>query len=353
VKQIVDEFSRVQDLADRFGMSSETVQRLGYAAGQTGTEIETLARAMGLANRNGQEAARGNDELANAFRRLGIDAKEFAGLDQERQLMMLADAFANATDRNMAMAEAQRILGRNALELVPLLQGGSEAIIEFGKAAGVASEMAVSVLENTGDTWASVWAKIKSGTAEAVAAIILGIQGMAAVIMETGGALKDLFTGDFQQLGQRNVFDAFVRPIKDEAEATIDRIQNRARAVENSYEDEAGAAEDSAKRQEDAFKKFYQARERDIAKVKEQERDAAEFRMESLQMMEDAEWDAMKQAEAAADAAAAARRDRQQAAEQSRLGSAASALESMLGRVTASDSLQSVGLGFRDRKSVV
>jgi hypothetical protein len=345
VRRISEEFDRIGKLSQRFGVSAEDLQRIGHVAKLSGADIEVVARAMQLGNKAAQEAAQGAEMYADAFGRLRIDAREFAGMGQVEQLMALADAYAEAADKNAALADMQRVLGRSAGELIPMLAEGSDAIRKLGEAAGVVSAEMVEQIQVQNDMWESLVQKVKTFGAVLIASVGGALLGLWEVIKRSGEGWAALFTGDFKTAFATfgDWGDAFMKPFDAAAEAS-DRARGR---IVSDFEDQADAAEDSAKRQEDAFKSFYQAREKDIAKVKEQERAAAEFRMESLQMMEDAEWDAMKRAEAAADAAAAARRDRQQAAEQSRLGSAASALESMLGRVTASDSLQSVGLGFR------
>src|SRR5262245_21168517 len=52
IRQSVESGAKVQELATRFGISTETVQRLQFVASQTGTSIDTLTGAFGKLLKN-------------------------------------------------------------------------------------------------------------------------------------------------------------------------------------------------------------------------------------------------------------------------------------------------------------
>lgn len=125
VANVLKDMDRVQKLGQRFEMPAETIQRLGFAAEQSGTSLEVIAKGLAQANRSAIEAGAGLKTYQRAFQDLGINWQDFAKLDQEGQFMALADAVASAADKNRAMAASQVLLGRAGLELLPLLKQGS------------------------------------------------------------------------------------------------------------------------------------------------------------------------------------------------------------------------------------
>lgn len=55
-KQAIDAADEMRDLSIRLGTSTETLSAFGYAASQTGTDIETLGRGMKLLAKNAADA---------------------------------------------------------------------------------------------------------------------------------------------------------------------------------------------------------------------------------------------------------------------------------------------------------
>lgn len=340
-RAIVQEFARLDDLAQRFGLSAETMQRLGYAAKLAGADIEVVARALVIANKNAQSAAGGCEAMAGAFQRLGINAAEFAGLDQEGQLAGLADAFAEAADKNAALADAQRIMGRGAAELVPLLAQGADGIRKLGQEAMIASEETVKMVAGLDDQLDVATMKAKALGASLVAYVGGAIMGLWESVKRFGEGWAALFMGDWEHVKRTipEAFEAFGKPF-DSAQKSSDRATD---AIVDDFDEQAGAAEASAKRQEDAFKSFYDQRQKDVEAVKRQEAEANEFRWKSLREQEDAEWAGMKRQERQKEEMEDRRKQRERSAAEKQVSN----LETFLGRLTSSDTLQSVGLGFR------
>jgi hypothetical protein len=126
IKRLMSEMDRIQKLSKRFGLAAEDIQRMGFAAEQGGSSLEVMVKGLANANRMAIEAGRGLKTYTNAFDDLGINYKEFAKLDQEKQFMVMADAVRYATDQNKAMAASQVIMGRAAMELRAMMLDGAE-----------------------------------------------------------------------------------------------------------------------------------------------------------------------------------------------------------------------------------
>ncbi len=151
LRSALEKFDRIGKLSQRFEVSAETLQRLGFVAEQSGSNLETVAKAMQLGNRAGQEAAAGVAEYNDAFQVLGVNAVQFAKLDQEEQFLTLADAMKNATDRNKALAAGQDIMGRSFGELVPMMMRGREEIEGLGNSVSVLGTDGVNNIQDFND----------------------------------------------------------------------------------------------------------------------------------------------------------------------------------------------------------
>jgi len=151
LQSVIDKFSRIQDLATRFGTSAEAIQRVGFAAGQAGTSIEDVARAMTKAGLAAVTAVREGGAAAEVFQRAGINAKEFAAADLDKKLLMVAQAYkaaGNDADKTSAIIE---IMGtKGGANLIPLISNADE-LAKAMAGVKVASNETVASIEAAGD----------------------------------------------------------------------------------------------------------------------------------------------------------------------------------------------------------
>ena len=202
VKTLLDEMDRIQKLSLRFGMSAAQIQKMGFAAEQSGASLEMVAKGMLQANRAAVEADAGLKSYQRAFEMLGINYQEFAKLDQEQQFLTIADAVKNATDQNKAMAASQVIMGRAAAELMPLLKQGSEGYRQLTDDLSTYSDTAVAKAAAINDAVNKMTTQIKtqigSWLIEAVNAFKLLVVGATQAAME----VQDVYSGLFGAIGK-------------------------------------------------------------------------------------------------------------------------------------------------------
>jgi len=128
LKSLLDNFGRVRDLADRFGESAEGIQRIGYAASQSGSDVETVVKGLQKAGQAAVDAAKGNEAANEAFAALNINAGEFASMSTEDKLAALAEGFSNAKNSTLAYDAVLQLMGKSGGELIPLLSQGADGI---------------------------------------------------------------------------------------------------------------------------------------------------------------------------------------------------------------------------------
>lgn len=148
VKNAIDAADHLNDLAKQTGVAVDTLGGLGFAAGQAGGDLESIADAAGKLNKSIAGAAGGNKEFSEAFKLLGIDIKNASGeLKTADQVMVeLANKFEEYADGPEKVAIAQRLLGKSGAEMIAFLNDGGKAIQEnidfYKRYAGVTQETA-------------------------------------------------------------------------------------------------------------------------------------------------------------------------------------------------------------------
>lgn len=127
LRGFASEMGRVNDLAQRFGVSAESIQKVGNVAQLAGTDIEAVAKIMSKLT---VEAAKGNAQ----FESLGISAAAFANAGLDQQVILLAGAYERANGDQTKMVELMDLLGNRGQEILPMIStGAADVADQFSK----------------------------------------------------------------------------------------------------------------------------------------------------------------------------------------------------------------------------
>lgn len=134
MKSFIDEADHLQDASDQLGVTTDSLQGLGYAAALSASNLEEVEQAMQFLQRNSQEAAQGNKDLAKSFKAMGVSTKELKnGVPVDELFEKLADVMQKTTNPAKRTALAMQLLGRSGAKLIPLLSQGSAGLEEMKK----------------------------------------------------------------------------------------------------------------------------------------------------------------------------------------------------------------------------
>ena len=139
-KAFVEFGDTVDKIAARTGASAEFISALGFAAEQSGADIQTLEKAIVGQQRTLNDMNQGLKTAADAYGALGLTAKDFEGLNTEQSFTKIAEALSKVKDPSLRAATAMEIFGKAGQKLIPLLNGGEAAIKAFtaeARAAGL------------------------------------------------------------------------------------------------------------------------------------------------------------------------------------------------------------------------
>ncbi len=130
-----DQFARIGRaalaMATATGLAVASVQALGYAAQRSGASTEQMASAVEALNKAASEAANGTGQAAVMLGRLGLSARDVAGMDAESRFVTVGSAIAGLADPAERAAAAVALLGTDSAELLRVFDGGAAGIAQF------------------------------------------------------------------------------------------------------------------------------------------------------------------------------------------------------------------------------
>jgi len=142
VMKAVSNGANIQDLADRYQLGTAAIQQLSYAAGQSGTSLDTLI--VGIKN---MQKGLGNGTLGDELNAVGLSVSKLAGMSPEKQFEMIAEAIGGISDPAQKTALAMKFFGKSGTDLIPLLKAGEGGVksltAEFDKMGAAMSEEAI------------------------------------------------------------------------------------------------------------------------------------------------------------------------------------------------------------------
>ena len=129
-KGSIDAADNLNDLSQRTGVGVESLSRFGAAADDAGSSVEEVAKSMGkLAKGVVDPASKANEALKS----IGISATDASGKVRSMDAIMfdIANQFAKMPDGARKAALAQELFGKSGMNLIPMLNGGSEALRKY------------------------------------------------------------------------------------------------------------------------------------------------------------------------------------------------------------------------------
>ncbi|MCA9251267.1 MAG: hypothetical protein KDA54_09035 [Phycisphaerales bacterium] len=122
---------QLDKMSKRTGVSVEALSELGFAAEQSGTDLETLEKGIRVMQRTMGDASQGLATAVDAFDTLGLKVEQLQGLSPEQQFTAIADRLSQIADPSARAAAAMDVFGRAGTALLPLLADGAKGMAEL------------------------------------------------------------------------------------------------------------------------------------------------------------------------------------------------------------------------------
>ena len=121
VHQSVAYGAAINDMSARTGMATEFLTGMKYAAEQNGTSLQAVIIAARTMAMQLDRVTQTGKDTSGVFARLGVNAKELKDLKPEERFMKISEALGKIADPGEKAALAQKIFGRSAQQLLPIL----------------------------------------------------------------------------------------------------------------------------------------------------------------------------------------------------------------------------------------
>jgi hypothetical protein len=187
IEGAIDAADHLNDLSKSTGVAVETLGGLGFAAKQSGTDLDAVGKAVGKLNLQIAAATGGNEEAQQAFKLLGISVKELRESSPEQILFKIATAFASYEDGANKAALGNRYFGKSYQEIIPLLDEGGAKLQEnieyYKKYGGVTKEVAQQA-DEFNDTLTKLGLLSGAFGRELAAALLPSLQAVASTMVD-------------------------------------------------------------------------------------------------------------------------------------------------------------------------
>lgn len=161
VRQIIGEMDDLADTALKLNEGTETLQRVGYVAGLSGSSLDAVAAsALKLEKALGEVE---NKKAAEALANLGITGERLASMPLDDKLIALADAFQQARTTGTGYNDLLALMGKSAGDLIPLLSASGEELRGMFAEAPVLADSAVQGMAALNDEVDAFITRSKSG----------------------------------------------------------------------------------------------------------------------------------------------------------------------------------------------
>ncbi|RZL29676.1 MAG: hypothetical protein EOP64_00290 [Sphingomonas sp.] len=156
------------------GLSVESLQKLQFAAGQSGVSADEMSQSMALLSRKLYEARSGSAEAAKSFEQVGIDPAQIQSFHSTQEaLLAVSNGMSRLTDPVAKQALAMDLFGRSGSRMVAFMSEGGGAISKMGQEAqdmgAVLSGPAVRALQEVEDSLSGFWQIVKTFSATVAA----------------------------------------------------------------------------------------------------------------------------------------------------------------------------------------
>lgn len=182
-KALLDDADALVMVSDKTGIAIEPLQRLKFAAEDSGNTFEQVTAAISMMQKR---LASGDQSALEALKRLGLEFDTFSRLSPDQQFIAIAKEVAKVEDPMQRVKVATDLFGRAGADVLPTMVADLD---KLGDAAAVMSEKATRAYDDIGTQLTLLWSHTKNTIGESLAMMLDGYGRLA-------GGLKALLSGD-------------------------------------------------------------------------------------------------------------------------------------------------------------
>jgi hypothetical protein len=168
-KRLASSLNEIKDSSDRLGVTTETIQKLDYAAKISGTSlgaVEGAIRKIAKALYEVQSGGAGADKLTQTFKVLGLSFEDLKKSNINDLLFKIAEQINKISDPKLKLGILQQIGGRGAGQLMGFFNSLKSASEQLEARGGIIPDAAIKAADDIDDSFTSILTTIKAIAAE-------------------------------------------------------------------------------------------------------------------------------------------------------------------------------------------
>jgi hypothetical protein len=180
-------------MSQRTGVSVESLSELGYAASQSGIEMDAVEKSLRLMQKAVVAAAKGSKKAGDALAYLGLSVADLDGLAPEDQFKLIGDRLSKVADPTIRAASAMAVFGRSGTAILPMLARGAAGINELQAEARrlglTISTTDAAAGEKLNDTFERVWMMVRRaifGIGAAIGPVLMDVLARIQEVVAEG-----------------------------------------------------------------------------------------------------------------------------------------------------------------------
>lgn len=198
----VTEFAdNIDKMSQKIGMSTDAYQKWNYIMSINGGNVDSLAMGFKTLTTQIEGVQKGSKDSIKSFRMLGVNVKDNNGKFRAQEsifeeVIQKLQRMENKTQRDVI---ANRLFGRSASELRPLLNQSADAIDKLAKNfEKYGMKLTKKEIENATqfkDTWTTFTMFLQAQTNKALTELLPKLTGIVQKIMEYKQPIQDIISG--------------------------------------------------------------------------------------------------------------------------------------------------------------
>jgi hypothetical protein len=153
--------SKIYDMSKRTGISAEKLTELGYAANQTGTDLDTFEGVIKRMQKSIAGIADESEGTTGSLDKLGISFEDLAGKSPDQQFEIIAAALNKIEDPTLKAAAAMSVLGKSGTAILPMIDELASLQARARELGVVMTTEDAKAADKFGDILSDLWAQLK------------------------------------------------------------------------------------------------------------------------------------------------------------------------------------------------
>jgi hypothetical protein len=179
----------IADLSAKTGLTTNQVQRFGYAAAQTGSSVEQITGAVSQLS---DRLVEGGTGTVAAVQKLGLSFDDLRRQNPAAAFEQIASAIKDVPDPMQQTQLAMELFGKSGAEILPAIKAGiTELGDEAEKLGLVIDGSAIKALDDFGDQWDQMSLRAKVSAAGVLSDTLRIVQALSDVGAAAARALPN------------------------------------------------------------------------------------------------------------------------------------------------------------------